>query len=986
MRKQWVWIAGWFLLFTFWLPASWAQTGWQPLAQTIRKSEKDPRQYQAIKLDNGMTVLLVSDPQAPKSLASLALPIGSLDDPNNQLGLAHYLEHMVLMGSKRYPEPEALSEFLKKHGGSHNASTASYRTAFYLEVENDALRPAVDRMADAIAEPLLDPVNADRERNAVNAELTMARSRDGHRMAQVGAETLNPAHPSARFSGGNLETLSDKPGSKLHDELVKFYQKYYSANLMKGVIYSNQPLPELAKLAADTFGRIANHNASVPAITVPVTTEKQRGVMIHYVPAQPRKQLRIEFRVSDSSQEFRSKTDTYISYLIGNRSKNTLSDWLQKEGLVESIGAGSSPIIDRNGGMFAISVSLTDKGLAQRDEVVAAIFRYLQQIRTEGIQQRYFDEIAHVLDLDFRYPSISRDMDYIEWLVDTMLRVPVEHTLDAQYVADRYDPKAIAARLDEMMPQNARVWVISPNEPHNKVAYFVDAPYEMNKISSATFAKWKTLGQKMSLSLPTINPYIPDDFSLIKADKSITKPTLLLNQPGLRVLYMPSHYFADEPKAEVTLLLRNQEARSTARNQVLFALNDYLAGLALDELSYQASIGGISFSTRSNDGLVISADGYTQHLPQLLLTLADGYASFTSTEAQLEQAKSWYLQQLDAVEKSKAFEQAMQPIQAVSQLPYFERRDRRKLLKDIHLQDVVNYRNDLLQKATPEMLVVGNLTPARVTELATTLKAHLKANGENLSRSDDVKVSKPQLANLQRPGSSTDSALAAVYVPTGYSETQSMAYSSVLGQIIQPWFYSQLRTEEQLGYAVFAFPMSVGRQMGIGFLLQSNSKQPAYLYQRYEDFYLKAQKRLREMSEEEFAQYKQGVMNELNQRPQTLGEEVSRLRKDLDRENFAFDSREKLLEQIKPLTVAQLADFFQQALKPEGLAILSQVSGSHHGKADYAAPKGWHTYADASSLQKTLPREKAPAMIPAPAAQPAADTETSNAVGKVTAQ
>ncbi|WP_379060251.1 pitrilysin [Pectobacterium brasiliense] len=978
MRKQWVWITGWFLLFTFWLPASWAETGWQPLAQTIRKSEKDPRQYQAIKLDNGMTVLLVSDPQAPKSLASLALPIGSLDDPNNQLGLAHYLEHMVLMGSKRYPEPEALSEFLKKHGGSHNASTASYRTAFYLEVENDALRPAVDRMADAIAEPLLDPVNADRERNAVNAELTMARSRDGHRMAQVGAETLNPAHPSARFSGGNLETLSDKPGSKLHDELVKFYQQYYSANLMKGVIYSNQPLPELAKLAVDTFGRIPNHNASVPAVTVPVTTEKQRGVMIHYVPAQPRKQLRIEFRVSDISQEFRSKTDTYISYLLGNRSQNTLSDWLQKEGLVESIGAGSSPIIDRNGGMFAISASLTDKGLAQRDEVIAAIFRYLQQIRTEGIQQRYFDEIAHVLDLDFRYPSISRDMDYIEWLVDTMLRVPVEHTLDAQYVADRYDPKAIAARLDEMTPQNARVWVISPNEPHNKVAYFVDAPYEMNKIPSATFAKWKTLGQKMSLSLPTINPYIPDDFSLIKADKAITKPTLLLNQPGLRVLYMPSHYFADEPKAEITLFLRNQEARSTARNQVLFALNDYLAGLALDELSYQASIGGISFSTRSNDGLVISANGYTQHLPRLLLTLADGYASFTSTEAQLEQAKSWYIQQLDAVEKSKSFEQALQPVQAISQLPYFERAERRNLLKDIRLQDVVNYRKDLLQKATPEMLVVGNLAPERVIELANTLKAHLNAGGENLSRSDDVKVSKPQLANLQRPGSSTDSALAAVYVPTGYSETESMAYSSVLGQIVQPWFYSQLRTEEQLGYAVFAFPTTVGRQMGIAFLLQSNSKQPAYLYQRYEDFYLKAQKRLREMSEEEFTQYKQGVMNELNQRPQTLGEEASRLRRDLDRENFAFDSREKLLEQIKPLTVTQLADFFQKALKPEGLAILSQVSGSHHGKADYAAPKGWHTYADASSLQKTLPREKAPTMIPAPAA--------STAVGKVSAE
>ncbi|MCK8421221.1 insulinase family protein, partial [Erwinia amylovora] len=84
--------------------------------------------------DNGMTVLLVSDVHATKSLAALALQVGSLENPTDQPGLAHYLEHMVLMGSKRYPKPDNLAEFLKKSGGSHNASTASYRTAYYLEV------------------------------------------------------------------------------------------------------------------------------------------------------------------------------------------------------------------------------------------------------------------------------------------------------------------------------------------------------------------------------------------------------------------------------------------------------------------------------------------------------------------------------------------------------------------------------------------------------------------------------------------------------------------------------------------------------------------------------------------------------------------------------------------------------------------------------------------------------------------------------------
>lgn len=133
--------------------------------------------------------------------------VGSLEDPEAYQGLAHYLEHMSLMGSKKYPQADSLAEYLKMPGGSHNASTAPYRTAFYLEVENDALPGAVDRLADAIAEPLLDKKYAERERNAVNAELTMARTRDGMRMAQVSAETINPAHPGSKFSGGNLEAF-----------------------------------------------------------------------------------------------------------------------------------------------------------------------------------------------------------------------------------------------------------------------------------------------------------------------------------------------------------------------------------------------------------------------------------------------------------------------------------------------------------------------------------------------------------------------------------------------------------------------------------------------------------------------------------------------------------------------------------------------------------------------------------------------------------
>ena len=728
---------------------------------------------------------------------------------------------------------------------------------------------------------------------------------------------------------------------------------------MKAVIYSNKPLPELAAMAAQTFGRVPNKNIDLPQINVPVVTDAQKGIVIHYVPALPRKVLRVEFRIDNNTAQFRSKTDELVTYLIGNRSPGTLSDWLQKQGLVEGIRADSDPVVNGNSGVLAISATLTDKGLAHRDEVVAAIFSYLSLLRDKGVDKRYFDELAHVLDLDFRYPSITRDMDYVEWLADTMIRVPVEHTLDAVNIADQYDAEAIKARLAMMTPQNARIWYISPNEPHNKTAYFVDAPYQVDKISEQTFANWQKKASEIALKLPELNPYIPDDFSLIKTAKAYPHPQLIVDEPTLRVVYTPSHYFASEPKADVSVVLRNPKAMDSAKNQVMFALNDYLAGIALDQLSNQAAVGGISFSTNANNGLMVNANGYTQRLPQLFQALLEGYFSYTPTEEQFEQAKSWYAQMMDSAEKGKAYDQAIMPAQMLSQIPYFQREDRRALLPSITLKEVLAYRDSLKTNTRPEFLIVGNMSEDQAKTLAENVRQQLGSKGDEWCRNQDVLVEKKQNVIFEKAGNSTDSALAAVFVPTGYDEFASSAQSAVLGQIIQPWFYNQLRTEEQLGYAVFAFSMNVGRQWGLGFLLQSSDKQPAYLWQRYQAFFPQAEAKLRAMKPDEFAQIQQAVIAQVMQPPQTLGEEASQLSKDFDRGNLKFDSRDKVVAEIKQLTPQKVADFFHQAvIKPQGITILSQVSGSQNGKTEYVNPKGWKVWKSVSALQQSMPWSK----------------------------
>ncbi|VEI47682.1 protease [Actinobacillus equuli] len=236
-----------------------AQTqGFEFINQQINKSPNDNAIYQAIRLKNDMTVLLISDSKANKSLMSLALPIGSMEDPIQQQGLAHYLEHMILMGSKQFPETSSLDRFLTENGGYNNASTTADRTAYYLEVNNNAFDGAVTRLADAFAQPLLSENNAKREVNAVNAEMVRAKSSDGYLLNSVNLATANPAHPITKFAVGNKETLSDKPNSKLQMELEQFYQRYYSANLVKAVLYSNQSIEQLAALADRTLGKVPN--------------------------------------------------------------------------------------------------------------------------------------------------------------------------------------------------------------------------------------------------------------------------------------------------------------------------------------------------------------------------------------------------------------------------------------------------------------------------------------------------------------------------------------------------------------------------------------------------------------------------------------------------------------------------------------------------------------------------------------------------------
>ena len=78
---------------------------------------------------------------------------------------------------------------------------------------------------------------------------------------------LNPNHPYSQFHTGNLETLKDIPikqGLNIRDELLKFHDKYYSANIMKLVVLGKESLDQLSQWVIEKFSAVKNKGIPIP--------------------------------------------------------------------------------------------------------------------------------------------------------------------------------------------------------------------------------------------------------------------------------------------------------------------------------------------------------------------------------------------------------------------------------------------------------------------------------------------------------------------------------------------------------------------------------------------------------------------------------------------------------------------------------------------------------------------------------------------------
>jgi len=337
------------------------------------KSFSDNKEYKCITLEYGLEALLVSSlslttknvPIVSKAAAAMCVSIGSFSDPEYCCGLAHFVEHMVFMGSEKYPVENEYDSFVSAHGGYCNAFTDSQFTCYTFDILSEYFAEALDIFANCFISPLLSINSADREVSAIDSEYTIALNHDDNRLQQVLSFSSNEDHVMKKFGWGNKLSLTNafpSGDAKVEDLLRVFHHNYYRPANMKLVVIGPFSLEYLGDIVSNSFGQWRGPLNEKSMRTVEVTNHRlhsleeyrshisKQGLPYNFnnilykrvIAVKNHSWLHLYWQLPPAMQLYRSKPDEYLAHLLGHECSGSLFSCLKSLGLASQLIAGVS--------------------------------------------------------------------------------------------------------------------------------------------------------------------------------------------------------------------------------------------------------------------------------------------------------------------------------------------------------------------------------------------------------------------------------------------------------------------------------------------------------------------------------------------------------------------------------------------------------------------------------------------------------------------
>ncbi|MCL6271216.1 insulinase family protein [Sansalvadorimonas sp. 2012CJ34-2] len=884
----------------------------------IVKSPNDPREYRYLKLDNGVQVALVSSETTNSSAVAINVHAGSSQEPDEWPGLAHLLEHMLFLGSDKYPGADDFDSFLSDHGGSSNAWTSDTDTIFYLTIPNAHYADALERVSRFFIFPKMDPDFLERERHAVDSEFQIYRQQDGRRFHLIERATANPKHPANRFSVGNLNTLKDHDGLSLREALLKFHDQWYFGANISVAIVSNASLDEMEQLARANFSPVRAVKEIKPRPKLPPRfSKKELGVRVDSLAQQQMRNLSLEFYLPTDPHAVYLKPLPYIAHLLGHEARGSLASILKKKGWIQDLVAyNEDNTLDAN---ITLEMSLTKEGFERINDITGQVFAYIDLIKKHGVTQTRFDELKQEYGLVFQFLEQGSAEEAAISLASSMALLPPRDLIQSRYIFRKFVPEKIRNYLNMLTPDNMRMRVatheaLAANEEQIQTEPWMGGRYTIRSLSKAEKSSLASARPDSSLALPPPNPFMPDDLSIVD-EKSAEKPQLLMAQPGFKSWFLHDNDF-NVPRSSIILRFAAPHLVDSPENVMRMALFDNLFYRSFTETAYMASLGGLDYNFGWDDrGFVLQFFGYSDKLPLFLSTVLTQARQLKISDEELARSKE---ELEEAINNKSKEDPSHQLFRTMRKLLYpLEFDDSKKLLelKNTSTEDLQEWVGRLFNQLSIAAFIHGNVKQS-TAESITNSVAGMASGPDNNNFKTFPKIirDEPEFPICFISYDKDDSALM-VFSQSEKRDHKARAVYQVMASIISSPFYAQLRTKEQLGYIVWAHDIEQSQFPGMAFIIQSPSTLPEQLDDRVTAFLKQFNESVSGLTDETLQQHKEGIIANLTEPNPNLFAATDDYWTDIDSGYPKFDQTEKLVDATNRVTVKDIQALYARILK-----------------------------------------------------------------------
>lgn len=503
------------------------------------KSEGDKKNYRLIRLSNGLKALLISkkdDEGLTKSeeiaAACLAVKVGSFDDPRNAMGLAHFLEHILFMGSEKYPKENSFNDFLVANGGNDNASTTGDCTKFFFNVADKAFPTALDIFANQFISPLLLKNSMQREREAVDSEYQQASSENQILIEYIYKSLMADSHPASQFEVGNLRTLKENiSDDDLHEELLKLFSKYV-ANKMSLAVQSKRSLDELQTLVVSIFSPLKASSSEIDEkieLSVDEIFKPEFFDKIYFVkPKNAKKALHLCWALPSVQKHYKTSPLAYVANIFTNEREGGISNYLREQKWMTSLQCYTH--IRGFGGnshycMPRLTIGLTDLGFEHLNEVLSSIFSYLLMIKESPVEEhrRVFNDIKAEQETVFRFQREQPASTNVKNAANSMMMFEDSDILLSTPIYKEFNENVITDVINSMNQRKFNILILdNDRESYDMKEEYFGTEYDQQDYPDEYKKLWGERKLNPIFYLEKPNPFKATNFEIFENDEEST--------------------------------------------------------------------------------------------------------------------------------------------------------------------------------------------------------------------------------------------------------------------------------------------------------------------------------------------------------------------------------------------------------------------------------------------------------------------------------